>query len=128
MPDFSKASKGDRVYSDLHGPGEIVSIRHERGILDIEFSHYGTRIYGFDGCYLETAQRYNPVLHWGQPIIEEPPPPRRRISQKMWFNCYHIDNRFFTSDLYTTPDGARKDASSNDYIGTYYVLLDYEEK
>jgi hypothetical protein len=128
MPDFSKARERDRVYSDLHGPGEIVSIRLEREILDIEFGHYGKRIYGFDGCYLETSQRYNPVLHWAKPTFEEPPPPKRRISKKMWFNCYLIGGRYIVSDFYNDPDEARKYVIQKDYIGIYYVLLDYEEK
>ena len=77
MPDFSEEKVGNRVYSDLHGSGKVVSVCLETRKICIKFDNFDNEmVYDFYGRWSSLSTRlfypWLPLLHLAKPEYEEP--------------------------------------------------------
>ena len=114
--DFSKARRGDRVFSLLHGWGVVTTISKMSDYpLAVNFECGRQASFTFSGKYLDRPEAEQ-VLFWGEPSIVAPPMPPRKVKVKRWIKGrYTGDGRVFLVGcdmypyFYTTKEAAEAD-------------------
>ena len=117
---FKDAKVGDRVWSFIHGWGEVTEIYCDRSPYTIRvlFGDNSSRLFTVDGKW--DTSNPNPILFWDEIKFEIPVKPKRIV--KKWFGIFYLSVRNewrvcghgMTPALYNSLDEAEEDNTGID--------------